>query len=178
MGFVFLLNRDIAIPYQGITIIKPNDFAAAFTVLSFVQIKRVNLEAMNFHTRKWVKPEDLNPNGTLFGGRLLEWIDEEAALYTIVQLENRSIVTKFISEINFINAPVQGDIIEMGIAVVAFGNTSITLRCEVRNIISREKVLEIDKIIMVNLGPDGKPGAHGKTQVEYVSDRLKSNSIN
>ncbi|MGK9608321.1 acyl-CoA thioesterase, partial [Salmonella enterica subsp. enterica] len=25
---------------------------------------------MNFHTRKWVKPEDLNPNGTLFGGSL------------------------------------------------------------------------------------------------------------
>ena len=34
---------------------------------------------MKFHTRKWVKPEDLNPNGTLFGGRLLAWIDEEAA---------------------------------------------------------------------------------------------------
>ena len=33
---------------------------------------------MNFHTRKWVKPEDLNPNGTLFGGSLLAWIDEEA----------------------------------------------------------------------------------------------------
>lgn len=131
---------------------------------------------MNFHTRKWVKPEDLNPNGTLFGGRLLEWIDEEAALYTIVQLENRSIVTKFISEINFINAPVQGDIIEMGIEVVAFGNTSITLKCEVRNKLSREKVLEIDKIIMVNLGPNGKPKAHGKTQVEYVSDRLKENT--
>jgi hypothetical protein len=32
---------------------------------------------MNFHTRKWVKPEDLNPNGTLFGGSLLRWIDEE-----------------------------------------------------------------------------------------------------
>lgn len=39
---------------------------------------------MRFHTRKWVKPEDLNPNGTLFGGRLLQWVDEEAALYTIV----------------------------------------------------------------------------------------------
>ena len=23
--------------------------------------------AMNFHTRKWVKPEDLNPNQSLFG---------------------------------------------------------------------------------------------------------------
>ncbi|MGZ5210883.1 MAG: acyl-CoA thioesterase, partial [Kaistella sp.] len=28
---------------------------------------------MNYHTRKWIKPEDLNPNHTLFGGRLLQW---------------------------------------------------------------------------------------------------------
>ncbi|MER3375064.1 MAG: hotdog domain-containing protein, partial [Allomuricauda sp.] len=70
---------------------------------------------MNFHTRKWVKPEDLNPNQTLFGGRLLQWIDEEAALYAIIQLDNTHIVTKFISEINFISAPKQGDIIEIGI---------------------------------------------------------------
>ncbi|PIQ48752.1 MAG: acyl-CoA thioesterase [Cytophagales bacterium CG12_big_fil_rev_8_21_14_0_65_40_12] len=127
---------------------------------------------MNFHTRKWVKPEDLNPNGSLFGGRLLEWIDEEAALYTIVQLENKRIVTKFISEINFINAPVQGDIIEIGIEAVAFGNSSITLRCEVRNKLTREDILSIDKIIMVNLGEDGKPAAHGKTKIQFVRDRL------
>jgi acyl-CoA hydrolase len=38
---------------------------------------------MRFHTRKWIKPEDLNPNGTLFGGQLLAWIDEELALYII-----------------------------------------------------------------------------------------------
>ena len=46
---------------------------------------------MNFHTRKWVKPEDLNPNGTLFGGSLLRWIDEEAAIYAIVQLGNQRV---------------------------------------------------------------------------------------
>ena len=51
---------------------------------------------MNFHTRKWVKPEDLNPNGTLFGGSLLRWIDEEAAIYAIVQLGNQRVVTKYI----------------------------------------------------------------------------------
>ncbi|MDC3181432.1 acyl-CoA thioesterase, partial [Flavobacteriaceae bacterium] len=72
---------------------------------------------MRFHTRKWVKPEDLNPNGTLFGGRLLEWIDEEAALYTIIQLENSRIVTKYISEINFMSSAKQGDIVELGIEV-------------------------------------------------------------
>lgn len=127
---------------------------------------------MNFHTRKWVKPEDLNPNGTLFGGRLLEWIDEEAALYTIVQLENRSIVTKFMSEINFINAPVQGDIIEMGIEAIKFGSSSMTLRCEVRNKLTHQDILAIEKIVMVNLGPDGQPAPHGKTQIEYVKNRL------
>ena len=62
---------------------------------------------MRFHTRKWVKPEDLNPNNTLFGGRLLQWIDEEAALYAMIQLDNRKIVTKYISEIDFISAPKQ-----------------------------------------------------------------------
>ena len=63
---------------------------------------------MNFHTRKWVKPEDLNPNGTLFGGSLLRWIDEEAAIYAIVQLGNQRVVTKYISEINFVSASRQG----------------------------------------------------------------------
>ncbi len=128
---------------------------------------------MNFHTRKWVKPEDLNPNGTLFGGRLLAWIDEEAALYTIVQLENRHIVTKFMSEINFINAPVQGDIIELGIEATHFGRTSLTLRCMVRNKLNHLDVLTVDRIVMVNLGVEGKPTPHGKTQIEFVKDRLE-----
>lgn len=82
---------------------------------------------MNFHTRKWVKPEDLNSNNTLFGGRLLAWIDEEAALYSIIQLENAHVVTKYMSEINFMSSARQGDIIEIGIEVVKFGTTSIVL---------------------------------------------------
>ena len=62
---------------------------------------------MNFHTRKWVKPEDLNPNGTLFGGSLLKWIDEESAIYAICQLDNKRVVTKYMSEINFLSSAVQ-----------------------------------------------------------------------
>lgn len=126
---------------------------------------------MNFHTRKWVKPEDLNPNETLFGGSLLRWIDEEAVIYAIIQLENHRVVTKMISEINFISAPRQGDIIELGIEATHFGKSSITMRCEVRNKLTREAVLAIDRMIFVNLGPDGKPSAHGKTEITYVKDR-------
>lgn len=128
---------------------------------------------MRFHTRKWVKPEDLNPNGTLFGGKLLAWIDEELALYSIIQLENSRVVTKYMSEINFRSSAKQGDIIEIGIDVVKFGNSSLTLKCEARNMMTRETIITIDSITMVSLGEDGKPKPHGKTQIEYVADRLK-----
>lgn len=127
---------------------------------------------MRFHTRKWVKPEDLNPNGTLFGGRLLAWIDEEAALYAVVQLENQRVVTKFMSEINFNSKAEQGDIIEIGIEVKKFGKSSITLNCVVRNMMTRETIITVDNIIMVNLDENGKPQPHGKTEVEFISNRL------
>ena len=133
--------------------------------------------SINFHTRKWVKPEDLNPNGTLFGGRLLQWIDEEAVIYAIVQLENPKVVTKFISEINFINAPRQGDIIEIGIIATSFGKTSITMRCEVRNMLSRDPILHIAKLVFVNVDEHGMPAPHGKTQISYIRDRLQVKEI-
>lgn len=131
---------------------------------------------MRFHTRKWVKPEDLNPNSTLFGGRLLAWIDEEIALYAIIQLESPRIVTKHMSEINFRSSAKQGDIVEIGIDVVKFGNTSLTLMCEVRNMMTKETIITIDTITMVSVDLDGKPQAHGKTKIEYVEDRLKKTS--
>ncbi|MET0945035.1 MAG: hotdog domain-containing protein [Flavobacterium sp.] len=125
---------------------------------------------MRFLTRKWVKPEDLNPNGSLFGGKLLAWIDEELALYSIIQLGNSRIVTKHMSEINFRSSVKQGDIVEIGIDVVKFGMSSLTLKCEARNIITRETIITIDTITMVSLGEDGKPRAHGKTQLVPRTD--------
>ena len=128
---------------------------------------------MNFHTRKWIKPEDLNPNGTLFGGRLLQWVDEEAALYVIIQLENKRIVTKYMSEINFVSSAKQGDIIEIGLEVIKFGKSSITLHCEVRNKMTLKTIITIEELVFVSLDEQGRPAPHGKTKVEFVKDRLE-----
>ena len=129
---------------------------------------------MRFNTRKWVRPEDLNANETLFAGALLSWIDEEAVLYSIIQLENKKVVTKYMSEINFMSTATQGDIVEIGMEVVKFGKSSLVLKCEARNKMTHETLLTVDQIIMVNLGAEGKPKPHGKTKVEYVEDRLAS----
>ncbi len=143
---------------------------SAFNTKFVLQI----IKDMNYHTRKWVKPEDLNPNHSLFGGRLLQWIDEEAALYAIIQLENTKVVTKFISEINFVSSAKQGDIIEIGIEATHFGSSSVTLRCDVRNKMTHQTIITVEKIVMVNLDAEGNPSPHGKTQIEFVKDRLNN----
>ncbi len=116
-------------------------------------------DEISFRTRKWIKPEDLNANGTLFGGSLLRWIDEEAAIYVMIQLGNERVVIKYISEINFVSSAQQGDIVEMGLRATAFGRTSMTMRAEVRNLFTRQSILTIEKMVFVNLGPDGRPRA-------------------
>ena len=119
---------------------------------------------MKFFSRKWIKPEDLNPNGTLFGGKLLAWIDEEAEIYAMCQLGNsKHLVTKYISEIDFRASARQGEVIEIGVELVSLGKSSITMRAEVRNKASKESIISINKIVFVNLGEDGKPEPHGFT---------------
>ncbi|GGD66543.1 acyl-CoA thioesterase [Microbacterium murale] len=129
-------------------------------------------DGINFHTRKWVRPEDLNANGSLFGGSLLKWIDEEAAIYAIVQLGNYRVVTKLISEINFEASALQGDLIEMGLTATHFGRTSLTMRAVVRNMITRKRILTIEKIVFVSLGEDGHPVPHGYSNITYDRDRM------
>ena len=106
---------------------------------------------MKFFSRKLVKPQDLNSGGTLFGGTLLSWIDEDAAIFVISRLESKRIVTKYMSEINFVNSAKNGDIIEIGLEVVNYGRTSVTIRCLVRNKITQEEIIKIEKIVFVQV---------------------------
>ena len=50
---------------------------------------------MKYRTRKLVKPGDLNPRRTLFGGQVLKWIDEEAAIFAICQLGSPNIAVSY-----------------------------------------------------------------------------------
>ncbi|NGP88930.1 acyl-CoA thioesterase [Fodinibius halophilus] len=116
---------------------------------------------MRFFSRKLIKPEDLNAHGTLFGGSVLSWIDEESAIYVTCQLNKGNIVTKFMSEINFVSSAGLGDIIEIGMETVEFGKSSITVRCEVRNKFSKDTIIKIDEIVFVHVDENGRPRPHG-----------------
>ena len=129
---------------------------------------------MKFFTRKLIKPGDLNANNTLFGGQLLKWIDEEAGIYAMTKLDSARVVTKFMSEINFVSSAKQADVIEIGLQFLSIGKTSITFRCEVRNLFTKKTIISIEKIVFVNLDGAGKPALHGKTlEVIHRDARIK-----
>ena len=115
---------------------------------------------MVFRTRKLVKPEDLNGRDTLFGGRLLAWIDEECAIYCTCQMGTHDIVTKFISEMNFVAPAYKGDVIEIGVETILVGNTSITLRCEVRDKETRRRIVSVDRLVFVAVDRESRPTPH------------------
>jgi len=119
---------------------------------------------MKFYTRKLIKPGDLNANNTLFGGALLRWIDEEAGIYAMTKLDTKKIVTKFISEIDFVNSAKQGDVVEIGLEFQSIGRTSITLSCIVRNVFTKKVIIAIEKLVFVKIDNDENAVPHGKTE--------------
>ncbi|MBT0584849.1 acyl-CoA thioesterase [Alteromonas oceanisediminis] len=133
---------------------------------------------MRFLSRRLVMPNDLNYASSLFGGRALEWIDEEAAIYAICQLETNCLVTKHIGEISFESPALQGDIVEFGLATKKVGRTSITVTCLVRNKATKKTICLADDIVFVQVDPTTRmPVQHGKTMESLerqTKDELKT----
>lgn len=122
---------------------------------------------MRFLSRRLVMPNDLNFAGSLFGGRILEWIDEEAYIYASCQLDQKSLVTKHMGAITFEASAFQGDVVEFGLETKHVGRTSLTVSCVVRNKGTKQNICVADDIVFVHIdGVSRKPQAHGKTKQE------------
>ena len=116
---------------------------------------------MKFLTRKLVTPADLNPRGTLHGGQLLKWIDEEGGIHAAIELETGLIVTKFISEIDFKYPVLEGDVVEIGMQTLEIGKTSCTLACDVRSLQADRVVCSIEKMVYIRVNKYGLPKSLG-----------------
>jgi len=115
---------------------------------------------MKFLTRKIVMPPDLNSGGALFGGTCLSWIDEAAAIFVMAEVKHYKVVTKKMSEINFIAPAFQNDIVEIGVGLKRLGKTSITVEVEVRNLKTQQTIVNVDEIVFVCLNENNKPTKH------------------
>ena len=131
------------------------------------------MSELTYIVRKWVKPEDLNQHGALFGGRLLQWVDEEAAIVAITQLGTTGVVTRHMSEIDFIAKAELGDLLELEYTVCGFGRTSIALSCRVSNAVTNQDILRLDSIVFVAVDGEGHPVQHGQTVATAGTERVR-----
>lgn len=81
--------------------------------------------------RKLVMSGDLNASNSLFGGKMMAFIDEAASLYVMCQLKTSNIVTLKVSELLFKIPVLLGDFLEFYAETVKVGKTSILIKINV-----------------------------------------------
>ena len=124
----------------------------------------MDLSQYKLATRNLIMYPDLSVAGRLFGGKLLSWLDEGMAMLAMDAMNTQRIVTKTVSEVNFLAPALLGDILEIWGREVKRGSTSYTMHGQV--IVRREsaegkEIIPICDctIVFVALNEKGKPAA-------------------
>ena len=115
-------------------------------------------------TNRLIMSGDLNAANTLFGGKLIQWVDEAASVFVMELLRSHNIVTKKISEVLY-NEPTKiGDVLEFLYRVKKIGTSSVTIECVVRSKeIDHDDTLRIIlncDLVFVKIDKLGRPVAH------------------
>jgi acyl-CoA thioesterase YciA len=83
--------------------------------------------------KKVCMTKDIGIHGNLFGGNLLQWIDEAAAGFIHEALNHHPVVTLKISEVLFKEPVKVNDVINIDVQIIRIGKTSITVDIQVVN---------------------------------------------
>lgn len=111
--------------------------------------------------RHLVKYPECNATRNLFGGQMLAWVDEGAAMYAACQMKTDRLVTRKVGEIEF-RVPVPlGHVCNVYARTKKEGNTSLTVTVTVTRKSfdgtgAEDVVCETD-LVFVALDADGKP---------------------
>jgi len=119
-----------------------------------------------------IKSEDLNHHGTLFAGRMAEWLVEACLISTIDLLRKPGdIVCARIHGMNFHKSATTGDIIEIKSRIAYLGEKSITADAKVFVNGKDDTPSVTGMVTFVTVDKKGIPYAHGMTlSPEYIEE--------
>jgi len=123
-------------------------------------------ERVNPAIRVIMMPKDTNARGTIFGGVILSYIDQAAAIEAHRRF-NRNFVTKAMNAVEFV-APVHvGDVVSFYTRVIRLGRTSVAVKVEVeaegfRGIGDKQLVRVTEaEVVCVSVDKNGRPVPFG-----------------
>ena len=79
---------------------------------------------------KIVSINTINPNGVLFGGQLMYWMDEASGV-AAYRYAGHTVVTAAVENIRFLKPIPMGAFVEVTAEVVSVGNTSMKIQVQV-----------------------------------------------
>ena len=85
---------------------------------------------MDFQNYKVTKPEDLNHYGFLFGGKLLQWVDEFSWIAASLAFPKHQFVTMSMDKVEFRKSVKKGTILRFNINKHKQGNSYIKFKVE------------------------------------------------
>ncbi|QTN33673.1 acyl-CoA thioesterase [Akkermansiaceae bacterium] len=85
-------------------------------------------------THRLVLPGDLNQYGSLFGGRLLSWVDEAAWIAASAEFPHCQFVTIAMDKVEFRHGVGDGTILCIACEMTRKGTTSVTYRVRVTDV--------------------------------------------
>lgn len=112
-----------------------------------------------------VKYPDCNATENLFGGRLLAWIDESAAIYAGEIMNEPRIVTAHFGGLDFERPTELRKIVRVYSRIIKEGNTSLRVKVVVTksSMGSREEeTVASNEIVFVAVDEDGRPKVWNK----------------
>lgn len=119
-----------------------------------------------------ILPPDTNHHQTIFGGRVLAFIDEIAAISSMKHAKG-AVVTASIDSVDFLSSAKVGDVLELEAVVSSTGRSSmeVYVRVTSMNLLTGEEKLTTESYVtMVAVDEDGKPvpipGIHPETDEE------------
>ncbi len=115
-----------------------------------------------------IQPADLNGGNRLFGGALLNWIDEVAAIVAMRHAGVKTVTTAAIDQLDFKAGAYLNDLIVLIGYVVYTGTTSIEVRVDtyVESTDGMRRIINRANIILVAIDENDKPTAVPQLELE------------
>ena len=121
-----------------------------------------------------VRPEHLNPAGRLFGGKLMEWIDELAA-FVGMRHSGGGVTTASVDNLRFMRGAYQNDLIVLTARITYVGNSSMEVRVDtyIEDFEGIRKPINRAYLTLVAVDDNGVPRQVPSITLETESERAE-----
>ena len=136
---------------------------------------------MELITSTICKTRDIGVHGNMFGGVLLSLLDESGAVFCAKVADTGKIVTIKIEEVVFKEPVKAGEILMIYGELLEIGNTSMTIKLEVRihdpeN--GNQFIACTTRMVFVKIDSRGRPSPISKKVKNQYSDKVRKKKVN